>query len=161
MSYPTLSASNHSASAGTSSLVDTRSLQRSLSNSSQASTLVGSESDHNDFAEPQLSPTTQPPARRNVIGELYAHTPCVTRQDETTAASAHPALPDYEYMRTSPQSRVRSLHMLCDPFMDLVNDVNAKMGMAERLAESGERLSAYRMYQEILRDIDQVCRVGS
>jgi hypothetical protein len=51
--------------------------------------------------------------------------------------------------------------MLCDPFMDLVNDVNAKMGMAERLAESGERLSAYRMYQEILRDIDQVCRVGS
>jgi hypothetical protein len=84
--------------------------------------------------------------------------PCVTHQDETTASGAHQTLPDYENIRKSAQSRVRSLHMSFGPFMDLVNDVNAKMGIAERLEESGERLPAYRMYQEILQDTDQVCR---
>jgi hypothetical protein len=104
---------------------------------------------------------TQSPARRNAIVGLDPDAPDISRQDERPAANTNQALPDFECIRKSAQSRMRSLHMLCDPYTDLVNDVNEKIGVAERLAERGECSSAYRMYQEIVRDIDQVYRNGS
>jgi hypothetical protein len=42
------------------------------------------------------------------------------------------------------------MHRQCDPIIDLVNEINLKIGLAERLTERSEHVKAHHVYQGIL-----------
>jgi hypothetical protein len=146
-----------SPSSDTGPLADVRSLQRRLSNLSQASTLVGSESDHDD--DIGTTPTTQNTTQHDATGESCAHEHCVQYNAAVSAARRDAMIPDFDRVRMKAQERIGTLHLMFDPFMDLINSVSVKMDVAERLAEGGDYLAAYPLYMSVLRDIENSYRL--
>jgi hypothetical protein len=111
------------------SLADVRSLQRRLSNLSQASTLV--ESEFNNDLDPGTSSTAQVTAQQYPAEQGRAHEHCVQHHDAGSAGSADTTLQDFDEARETAQERVRAMHMLFDLSMDFVNRINANMGVEE------------------------------
>lgn len=62
---------------------------------------------------------------------------------------------DYESARSQAQDSVRELNVMCDTIIALVDDVNTKMGAAERLVVGEEYEMARRLFLNVLRDINR------
>lgn len=131
-----------------------RPLERIPSHLSQTSTLVGSEptDDRLDSQEPSTSDSR--PARHGTHGELFVggsrdrgvadvKRPGSAKEEKLNFGSTHRLAVD----------RVRELHVVCDPIVDLIDDMNDKMGAAERLSQAGEFEVARGLYLDVLRDI--------
>lgn len=145
-----LSQDSYSPPTDTPDLPDARSLKRCLSNLSQASTLVGSESDDIDIAQRRLSTAAQYPVTDEITREHDAEQPCTL--DQTDIDSELQA--EYRVVQTKVIEVVKALHVFCYTIMDVITRVNIKMGEAERLLEGGERLTAHYLFRDIIRDID-------
>jgi hypothetical protein len=157
MSSHAFSQPTRSPSSDTGPLADVRPIQRRLSNLSQASTLVGSESDHDDDAG--ATPTTQDTTQHDATGESCAHEYCVQYNAAVNAARGDAILPDFDWVRMKAQERIGTLHLMFDPFMDLINSVSVKMIVAERLSDRSDYLAAYPLYLSVLRDIEDGYRI--
>jgi hypothetical protein len=142
----------------TGSLSHVRSLERSYSNISQASTLVGSESDGNDDAQSPSATRAPLAVQHGAITGLHSHEPCAPHQANIDIVVAHqnvadrPTQMECERTRQSAAVRLRWLHRICDPFMDMVQELNETMGQAERLYDAGDRRRSYALYEEIIQD---------
>jgi hypothetical protein len=162
MSPHATSHSTNSPLSETGSLPHVRALKRSPSNLSQVSTLVGTESDDDDSAGPRLSAASQHTAHHDVTRTNGAQQPAASHRANLDARGSAPERTSCNApIRQLAQERMRALHALCDPVIDKVNDVNIKLGEAERVWKGGDHLTAHQLYEEVLRDIGQVMAVRS
>jgi len=144
--------------AGAEGLSHVRSLERSYSNISQASTLVGSESDGDDHAQSPSAARASPAAQHGAIAGLHPHEPCAPHQANVDAMLAHQDNADRlmeegcERTRQRAAAQMRWLHKICDPFTEMIDELNATMGRAERLYDAGDHRGAHALYQEIIQD---------
>jgi hypothetical protein len=72
----------------------------------------------------------------------------------STVYSTNTTLQDFDEVRKTAQQRVMAMHMLFDSSMDLINRMYTNMGVAERLADGGNRLMAYMLFLRVLREIE-------
>jgi hypothetical protein len=142
-----------SPSSDTRPLADVRSLQRCLSNLSQASTLVGSES--GDDPDAGTSSTPQVTIQHHPTEQSRAPEHYVQHHAAVSADSTDTILQDFDEIRKMAQDCVRAMHVLFDPSMNFINRINTNMGVAERLTEGGDRLMAYILFQRVLREIER------
>ncbi|KAF1912876.1 hypothetical protein BDU57DRAFT_532024 [Ampelomyces quisqualis] len=120
-----------------------RFLTRRLSNLSQASTLVGSESDDIDIPHRRLSTAAQFPATHDVARELDPVEPSTLDQTDIN----HNLEAQYRDMRSKAKECMKALHAFCDPIIDTVNSVAVKLGEAQHL-------TAHHIFRNIITDID-------
>lgn len=135
-----------------------RPFERSLSNLSQASTLVGLEYDSDDHTGSLSRTRAQLSGHHDSIKGLHPHEPCAPHQANIDdafryrEASHEVSLEEYQRTHQLAAKRVSWLYRVCEPLIMLIGDISAMLGAADRLNDAGEQSAAYRLYQEILQD---------
>jgi hypothetical protein len=149
-----LSWESDSTTSDTGDLLHPRSPTQRLSNLSQASTLVGSESDGIDIARRRFSTADQHPVTNGLAREHDAVEPHTL--DQTGINEALNA--QYRDMQARAIAHVRELLLFCGPIMEIVNLVTINMGEVERLLEAGQHLTAYYIFRDVVSIIDTLIR---
>lgn len=133
-----------------------RPLPRIPSDLSQTSTLVGSEPSDGRFDEREPPTSVPPPARHGNGGQIHSGgTSDGGAPDMENRSDVREEELDYESARSQAQDSVRELNVMCDTIIALVDDVNTKMGAAERLVVGEEYEMARRLFLNVLRDINR------